>query len=254
MKYLYCYDLNRFKKFVEQDLKIDNWWIYNDTIENRYLAIKNKEYFNILNDFARQDNITYSKEEIISWLDNISILYNSLQGFYNAKNNPHQFTTFLEETLVLGELHIPYSSHRADIVLMKDNKILIIELSFAKKEKRERRYQEKLNQVICYKELLSNTLPKHIEIATYTFPILPETDENENPIFEKSSITKDNKFTNYDNCQYLGLFIKQFFSTTNQSAYDELNKIKDNTFINIEKKKPANKKHYNYEYSEELPF
>ena len=23
MKYLYCYDLNRFKKFVEQDLKID---------------------------------------------------------------------------------------------------------------------------------------------------------------------------------------------------------------------------------------
>lgn len=211
MKYLYYFNLNRFKDFVEQDLGIDNWWIYNDTIENRYLAIKNKKYFSILKVFANQKDIKYSKEEIISWIDNISILYFSLSSFYNCKKNPTQFDSFLKETYILGELHIPYSNHRADITLMKDNKILIIELSFAKKEKRERRYQEKLNQVICYKELLSNALPKHIEIATYTFPILPETDENGNPILEMSSIDKKERFPNYDNCQYLGLFIKHFF-------------------------------------------
>lgn len=66
MKYLYCYTLNEFKEFVELDLKTDNWWIYNDTIENRYSAIINKDYFKILNQFAKQDNINYGKEEIIS--------------------------------------------------------------------------------------------------------------------------------------------------------------------------------------------
>lgn len=254
MKYLYCCTLNDFKELVEKDLKINNWWIHNDTIENRYNAIKNKNYFNVLNYFAQENNITYNKEEIISWLDNISILYFSLQGFYNAKKNPTQFKSFLEETLIIGELHIPYSSHRADIVLIKDNKILIVELSFAKKEKRESRFQEKLNQVICYKELLSNALPKHIEIATYTFPILPETDEEGNSILKYSSITKDERFLNYDNCYYLGQFIKQFFSTTCQNAYDELNKIKDDFIIKIEKANPTNQKFNFKDYNEELPF
>lgn len=251
MKYLYCCTLNEFKELVEDDLKIDNWWIYNDTIENRYDAIKNKEYFRILNHFANENNITFNKEEIISWIDNMVILFYALQGFYNAKSN--QFTSFLENTLIFGELHIPYSSHRADITLIKDNKILIIELSFAKKEKRTSRYQEKLNQVICYKELLTNALPKHIEIATYTFPILPETDEEGNQLLQKSLITNDERFVNYDNCQYLGQFIKQFFSTTNQSAFDELNKIKDDFIIKIEKKTQT-KQNKNNNYYQNLPF
>ena len=253
MKYLYCYTLNEFKEFVELDLKTDNWWIYNDTIENRYSAIINKDYFKILNQFAKQDNINYGKEEIISWLDNISILYSALQGFYD---DTKRFKEFLEETLIIGELHIPFSRHRADIVLMKDNKILIIELSFAKKEKRESRYQEKLNQVICYKELLSNALPKHVEIATYTFPIQPETDENGNSIFKYSPIAKEDKFLNYDNCSYLGQFIKQFFATTNQSAFDELNKIKDDFIIKINKKKKESSKSFtsNNNYYNDLPF
>lgn len=177
MKYLYCYTLNEFKEFVELDLKTDNWWIYNDTIENRYSAIINKDYFKILNQFA-------------------------------------------------------------------------------KKEKRESRYQEKLNQVICYKELLSNALPKHVEIATYTFPIQPETDENGNSIFKYSPIAKEDKFLNYDNCYYLGQFIKQFFATTNQSAFDELNKIKDDFIIKINKKKKESSKSFtsNNNYYNDLPF
>ena len=92
---------------------------------------------------------------------------------------------------------------------------------------RKDKYQEKLNQVMNYKELLENALPKHIEIATYSFPIEPETDEYGKPIKVVSKISNKMTPINYDYCCYLAKFIINFFQNTNKSAIEELEKLKD---------------------------
>ena len=83
---------------------------------------------------------------------------------------------------ILQEYCIPYSRKRADYLLIYDNKILILEFSFNKLNY-EFNYETKLQQAIGYKELLSNILPKEIEIGTYTFLLEPEEDARGKTIY-----------------------------------------------------------------------
>ena len=92
---------------------------------------------------------------------------------------------------LMQEYHIPFTNKRADYLLVKNNKIMIIEFSYVKLEKKEYQYQNKVNQVINYKELISNVLSHGIDISTYTFILHPEE-------YDKD-INKDqiNNFTDY---------------------------------------------------------
>ncbi len=225
MKCLYNFSVEEFNDFVESN-KIDNWWIYDNSIEERHDAIFNKDYYNKLKKMAKQNDVSYNEGEIVSWIDGISMLYSSIN--YAIDDNDD---SPLNSLRIIGELHIPFSNCRADSVLVMDNKILIIEFTFKNKyQNRKERYEEKLNQVIYYKELLSNALPKHIEIATYSFPIEVETDRYGKPEYVVSDIVKEKVYKNHDRCYYLARFINKFFKTTNKSAIDELNKLDDTIF------------------------
>ena len=226
MKHLYNYSKSGFDQLVEEN-NIHNWWIYNKSIDERHDAICNKEYYSKLKTWADRAHISYNEAEIVSWIDGMCMLYYALNDEENM----------LKNLRIIGELHIPFSNCRADCVLVMDNKILIIEFTYKNNnQNRKKKYEEKLNQVIYYKELLSNALPKHIEIATYSFPIEVETDEFNNPIYVNSDITKEQVSKNHDNCYYLGQFIKKFFKTTQKTAMDELYSLDDKMLRNMKKK------------------
>lgn len=226
MKYLYNYSIQEFINSTENN-GLENWWIFNQNIHERYNSIKNNLYVKLFKAKAIKNNIQFSDEEIVSWIDNIQIIYCTLNYIKEILNKSKQ-KEILKNIQIIGEYHIPYSSKRADIIMVKDNKILIIELSYKKENmNRNDKYQEKLNQVMNYKELLENALPKHIEIATYSFPIEPETDELGKPMKTISKITNESTTKNYDYCCYLAKFIINFFQNTNKSAIEELNKLKD---------------------------
>ena len=93
------------------------------------------------------------------------------------------------ELQILQEMEIPFTHKRADYVLVYRRKILIIEFSFQKLNGRYK-FEDKLNQTVGYKELLSNVMPPHIEIGTYTFLIERETNKSGN------TIKKFNKYSN----------------------------------------------------------
>lgn len=235
MKCLYNFSVNEFLSFVKEN-KMNNWWIFNKTMEERKNAICDKEYYKTLATKAKENEMNNSPEEIISWLDGISMLYESLR--YSRDNEED----FLKDLRIIGELYIPYSNCRADNVLVMDNKILIIEFTYkATFQNRKEKYEEKLNQVMFYKELLSNALPEHIKIATYSFPIEVETDKCDKPKLVESVKVKKKVYANHDNCYYLGRYINDFFKNTNKSALDELNKLDDNMIINIKHKETMDK-------------
>ena len=230
MKYLYNFSLRELLKYVKNN-KIDTWWIYDKSIEERYDYVFYAGYCQKLLEMATVNNISHDECEVISWLDGMALLYCGLKYATSKKSDE------LDNLRVIGELHIPFSNCRADVVLVKDNKILIIEFSYKKKTiSRKEKYEEKLNQVMYYKELLSNALPKHIEIATYSFPIEVETDENGNPQLVYSEIAGKKIYKNHDSCYYLGQFIKEFFKHTNKSALDELENLGDNLLIDVKEK------------------
>lgn len=168
MKYLHL--STTIENFINwyNSLKINNWQIMTEDIERRKKAISSKDYYQELNYIAKKQEIVFDDTEIISWLDSLLIMkkilskLNELQNFSNMK--------------IIQELHIPFTNKRADYVLVKDNKILIIEFSFANWNI-SYRYEYKLNQAIGYKECLQNVLPNHIKIGTYTYIINPEQDE-----------------------------------------------------------------------------
>ena len=62
-----------------------------------------------------------------------------------------------------------------------ENKIIIVEFSYNKVDNEDYHYNIKLNQLIRYKELIINILPRNIDIPTYTFLIHPaDVDEKFN--------------------------------------------------------------------------
>lgn len=95
--------------------------------------------------------------------------------------NKLNYDNLLNNIRIIQEFHIPFTNKRADYLLVYENKIIIVEFSYNQFENKDYHYNIKINQVIRYKELIINILPKNIDIATYTFLIYPEdVDENSN--------------------------------------------------------------------------
>lgn len=174
MQYLQKFKLTNKKSVIDKILK--KWKIINDDIKNRYDIIKDYEYTKYLLKMSIENKIYNDQREIISWLDSLSIIYKMNQRIDELNKN-----IFFENIDVIQEYCIPFFPKRADYLLIQKNKIIILEFSFEKWMDKDYQYNTKLNQVIGYKELLSNLLPKNIEIGTYTFLIKPtENDSNSN--------------------------------------------------------------------------
>lgn len=89
------------------------------------------------------------------------------------------FDNLINNIRVIQEFHISFTNKRADYLLVYENKIIIVEFSYNKFDNEDYHYSIKLKQLIRYKELIINILPKDIDISTYTFILhSEEIDEN----------------------------------------------------------------------------
>lgn len=124
--------------------------------------------------------------------------------------NRLNFDNLLNNIRIIQDFHIPFTNKRADYLLVYENKIIIIEFSYNKFENKDYHYNIKINQVIRYKELIINIVPKNIDISTHTFLLHPEEiDEN----------------SNQEQIENFVKYIKLFMEKKSICAYEELEKL-----------------------------
>lgn len=211
MKCLYEMNSN-YLEFLWDKLKLKKWYIRNDTINNRARVAATYDRFNILKARAKECEIYFNDTEVISWLDTLCTLCCVFSRLKDEYLKSH--------ITIFQEYCIPFSNKRADYLLVYDNKILIIEFSFDKLGK-DYFYETKLTQAINYKELLSNILPKEIDVGTYTFLLEPEEDKDGNTIMVgEDCLPNDGKI------QALADFIEEFFKKNENLALTSLKRFK----------------------------
>ncbi len=216
MQCLYQLNVDELNKLVEKDLNLTYWFIRDDKITNRTDAIYLSDRYGKIKQQADSNGISYNDIEVVTWFDTLVTLYYVFDRVEDEdiRNN----------LKILQEYCIPYSRKRADYLLIYDNKILILEFSFNKLNY-EFNYETKLQQAIGYKELLSNILPKEIEIGTYTFLLEPEEDARGKTIYFEVDGEKHtaNHWKMYD----LAKYIEKFFKKNMKVAYNAILQLED---------------------------
>ena len=217
----YCFRVYEYtENFIEtmQEEKRIGWYIEEDTITQRLNRISHKDWFNELKKEAVQKKIQASEEEILTWVDTMNYMYWTL---IKIKENIRRDNTFTDLTII-QELKLPYFNKRPDYILANRNKLLIIEFSYDKQNKQEYHFENKLNQAISYKEILTSLLPTHIQIGTYTCIIKPERKDGIT-IEKQSKFIDEQTLQTYDDQANLALFINEFFEDNRQyDAVEEL--------------------------------
>lgn len=192
------------------------WFIRDDKITNRTDAIYLSNRYGKIKQQADINGISYNDIEVATWFDTLVTLYYVFDRVEDEdiRNN----------LKILQEYCIPYSRKRADYLLIYDNKILILEFSFNKLNY-EFNYETKLQQAIGYKELLSNILPKEIEMGAYTFLLEPEEDARGKTIYFEVDGEKHtaNHWKMYD----LAKYIEKFFKKNMKVAYNAILQLED---------------------------
>ena len=192
------------------------WFIRDDKITNRTDAIYLSDRYGKIKQQADINGISYNDIEVATWFDTLVTLYYVFDRVEDEdiRNN----------LKILQEYCIPYSRKRADYLLIYDNKILILEFSF-NKLKYEFKYETNLQQAIGNKELLSNILPKEIEIGTYNFLLEPEEDARGKTIYFEVDGEKHtaNHWKMYD----LAKYIEKFFKKNMKVAYNAILQLED---------------------------
>lgn len=204
-----------FQKAIEQQ-KLTNWFIEDGRIEDRLNRVKQNKYFVALKEEAEQTNTKASDAEILTWLDTMNFMYWTLHKILNNIQGSIDFT-------IIQELRIPYSNKRPDYLLIADNKILVIEFSYNNQSNDSNyRFESKLTQAVCYKEMLSSILPQHIKIGTYTCLIKPERGKFQD--FTKQSYYNEREeLVTFDDQVNLAFYIQEYFVTYRQkTAIEEL--------------------------------
>lgn len=148
---------------------IENWKIkkvknYQERIER---TIKSK-IFNSIKEKAESFvfNQKISDEEIVSWIDSLYLINEIFKNEYLDEE-------IKKRSSILQEYIIPYTKdNRADIIICKDNKLVIIEFTYEKSK-----YINKAQQCFVYKEILKQQLNNKIECYSYVFSYTNEETE-----------------------------------------------------------------------------
>ena len=202
MKALYNLNYEEFKNLVDNDLNIADWLVFDGEAMSRKNMIINKRYFKILRQRAIEQGINASDEEVLSWLDTLNLLFHSL-NFVDDR--------ILTKLRIIQEYQIPFTKKRADYLLVYENKILILEFSYDRLG-HEYKFETKLSQAIYYKELMSNIMPDHIKIGTYTFMISPEVNSEGKDIMRFNKYIQQDDLANNEKTIDLSEYIMFFFS------------------------------------------
>jgi hypothetical protein len=149
---------------------IVNWKIkaikYNERVEK---TKNSKIYLSILdtpkvNEFIKKQNINES--EILSWIDTMYLLKRLFE-------HP-DLDSKIKDSKIIQEYVIPYTKdNRADAIICKDNKLVIIEFTYEKAK-----YITKAQQCFVYKDILKQQLNNKIECYSYVFSYSNELEEN----------------------------------------------------------------------------
>lgn len=201
MKYLHWLNCDEFDELIKEDLFLDDWSVFDMSAEDRAQRVDYTKKYKYLTQRAKEQEINVKVAEIISWMDTLNIMYYVLRYV-----NPE----IRNELQIFQEMEIPFTHKRADYVLVYRRQILIVEFSFKKLNGRYK-FEDKLSQAAGYKELLSNVMPKHIEVGTYTFFIEPGTDKSGNYIKKLNKYTNEQESPNNEKIQEFGHYINLFF-------------------------------------------
>ena len=148
---------------------IETWKIknikYKERVEKVVTARIFKEIQEKAKDFIETQKI--SNEEIVSWID---ALYLINQVFKNENLDKE----IKKRNSIIQEYIIPYTKdNRADMIICKDNKLVILEFTYEKSK-----YINKAQQCFVYKEILKQQLNNKIECYSYVFSYTNEETEN----------------------------------------------------------------------------
>ena len=214
MNCLYDLDCEGLNELVESVLYLKHWCVRDDKLSKRTDSIVYSDRFQILKERATEKGYYFNDIEIVTWLDTLNILF-------------YVFDRIEDENLrnsikILQEYCIPYSNKRVDYLFVYDNKILILEFSFNKLGY-DLQYETKLQQAISYKELLSNILPKEVDLGTYTFIVEAEEDKNGRAIH----IEGTDYYPNHYKISALAKYIQKFFKKNEDFAINALNRLND---------------------------
>lgn len=194
--------LNNFSNFEEikkEFPKIKNWIIPNIKYEERLEKLENSNLFKELYEKINKSK-HYKKSEILSWIDSLNLVYRIF-------NNEILHDELKRDARLIQEYSIPYTrNNRCDFLIVKDNKICILEFTF-----KNSIYIEKAQQCFTYKQILQQFLPTNIEIISYVFSYSPEENDDSKKLDEQI----------LQCCNFLNFFFNS------GKAYDELNKVKD---------------------------
>jgi hypothetical protein len=195
--------LHNFKNYKEIEKrypKIKSWIISSGKYEDRLKKLSNSNIYKSITEHAKSFILKHNEKEILSWIDSLDLINKIFQN-----DNLNQ--ELKDSAVIIQEYVLPYTkNNRPDFLIIKNNKILILEFTFQNSI-----FIDKAQQCFTYKQILEQFLPKNIECISYIFSYTNETKED-----------NENLNNQVNTCIS---FINHFFETT--QAYNELAKLKE---------------------------
>lgn len=148
---------------------IINWKIKNIDYKERIERTKNSKIYQEIISKANLfiNNQKINLEEIVSWIDAL-YLVNEVFNHELLDNEIKRNNSIIQEYI------IPYTKdNRADIIICKNNKLVILEFTYEKSK-----YISKAQQCFVYKEILKQQLNNKIECYSYVFSYTNEESES----------------------------------------------------------------------------
>ncbi len=203
-KQRYLYRYNSLEEILKENYKTFDWKISNDNIHSRSEKTKNYNFFEKIKKDATKFYDKIDDNEIISWLDSLTILNKLLKS--NELNEKTK-----KSISIFQEYLIPYSNnYRADYLLCLGNKILILEFSYACKDSGNN-YDDKLFQALRYKEVLQTIIPRDYIVGQFIFSYHPEYEK------DLTTIIQENNIKNQKTLDTLIKLINKFFNLDSSS-------------------------------------
>lgn len=148
---------------------IENWKIKNIKFEERVEKVVKSKIYKEIQEKAKEfiEIQRISNKEIVAWIDSLYLINQVFKNEYLDKE-------IKKRSSIIQEYIIPYTKdNRADMIVCKDNKLVILEFTFEKSN-----YLQKAQQCFVYKEILKQQLNNKIECYSYVFSYTNEETEN----------------------------------------------------------------------------
>src|SRR5574344_309990 len=169
--------LNEFKAPLEVTIPstyfcVKNWRVKKAKYEDRLKEFeKQKIHEYLLKQCEGFTRTKHSDKELLSWIDSAALIYRIF-------SSPLLSEEIRKEAQAIQEYVIPYTNdNRPDFLIIKDNKICIIEFTFQIND-----FMSKAQQCFTYKNILEQFLSKDIDCVSYIFSYTDETKDDDTAI------------------------------------------------------------------------